>query len=55
MANIFSFLNPNSNDMISKMNSKELNEFKTLLNEFQLELRNNLGFDKNVTFGMEFE
>lgn len=55
MENIYSFLKPDSNDMISKMTMNELCELRYLLEDVKLELRNNLGFNKNITFGMEFE
>ena len=55
MGNIYSFLNPNSNDMLSKMNVNDFYTLRTILDETQLELRDNLGLNENVTFGMEFE
>lgn len=52
---IFNFLNPKANDLISKMNSQELREFLNLLNNFYLEYRNILELDQNITFGLEIE
>ena len=49
------FINLNSNDQISSMNKKDLNEFLRLLNSYNLELREKLNFDNNITFGMELE
>ena len=46
------FINLNSNDQISSMNKKDLNEFLRLLNSYNLELREKLNFDNNITFGM---
>ena len=55
MDDIYSFLNPNSNDVLSKMNASDYNDLRLILDKTQLELRDNLGLNENVTFGMEFE
>ena len=52
---IFKFINPKSNDNFSKMKGTDLLELITLIDEYYLELRNELGFKHNVTFGMEIE
>lgn len=49
------YLNLKSNDYISQMNQEELNKFLDDLNGSYLKLRENLGFDKDVTFGLEIE
>lgn len=52
---ILSFLDPEQNDMLSKMSKLDLKKFITLLNEYYLQYRKYLGFDKNITFGLELE
>lgn len=52
---VFNFLNKDSNDLISKMNKQDLDEFLTLLNNYYLEYRTNLGINNNYTFGSEIE
>lgn len=52
---IFEFLNPNCNDMISKMNEKDLKQLITVLNKYYLVLRDKLPFDENISFGLEIE
>ena len=51
----FDFLNLNSNDEISKMKYDDIILFLNLLQDFKLSLRDNLGLDKNITFGLEIE
>lgn len=52
---IFSFLDPEQNDMLSKMNGSDLQDFIILLNEYYLQYREFLGFNKNITLGLELE
>ena len=52
---VFEFLNPNSNDMISKMSESDLKQFITLLNRYYLVLRDKLGFSDDISFGLEIE
>ena len=54
-AEIFKFLNPNSNDKLSNLNHSDLNEFLRLLDKYYLYMRERLGFDKFITFGLEIE
>ena len=52
---VFKFLNPNGNDLISKMNESDLKEFTTLLNKYYLVLRKKLNFSDDISFGLEIE
>lgn len=52
---IFSYLNPISNDMLSKLDKKDLDEMLLCLDRYYLEYRDLLGFDINNTFGIEIE
>lgn len=52
---IFKFLNKTDNDNLSKMSGLDLQEFLIYLNNYYLELRDNLGFLFKVTFGLEIE
>lgn len=52
---IFKYLKPFDNDQIHKLQGKELQDFLNYLNDFYLVLRDNLGLDKSVTFGLELE
>ena len=52
---LFQFINPNSNDELSKMSGNDLQELIDLLEDYYLQLRSELGFDKYITFGLEIE
>lgn len=52
---IFNYVYKNDNDLLSSFSGKELLNYLALLDDYYLELRNNLGFDDNVTFGVELE
>lgn len=52
---IFKFINPNSNDLLSKISGEDLQELIILLNEFYIRLRKKLDLDKKITFGLEIE
>ena len=52
---IFSYLNPMSNDMISGINGKDLEQLMLCLDRYYLEYRNTLGIDDSITFGIEIE
>lgn len=52
---IFSFCGPTSNDSFSEMSGKDLRELLCLLEDYYLELRNRLGFNDDLSFGMEIE
>lgn len=49
------FINANENTELLKMDMKDLNILLNLLNEYNLELRDNLNLNKNITFGIEIE
>lgn len=52
---IFKYINPNSNDMLSELSGYDLQDCLILIEDYYLELRNILGLDKNITFGLELE
>jgi len=52
---IFKFISPFSNDRLSSFDNNDLKQFLLLLEKYYLEMRNVLGIDKNITFGMELE
>ncbi len=52
---IFKIINPNSNDILSKMNRKDLEYLLLNMKKYYLELRDNLSFNKDTTFGIEIE
>ena len=52
---IFRFLIPENNDILSNMNGIDLQELLILLDDYNLEYRELLGIDKNITFGFEIE
>ena len=55
MENTFSFLNLKSNDDLSHMKYDDAVEFIRRLREYKLALRDTLGLDENLTFGLEIE
>ncbi len=52
---IFELLNPTDNDKLLDLKGYDLQDFLYYLNNFYLTLRDSLGLDENVTFGMELE
>ena len=52
---IFSYLNPKNNDMLSKLNKKDLYEILLCLDKYYLEYRDLLGINSDITFGIEIE
>ncbi len=55
MDSCFNFLDLKSNDELSNLNKKDLNEFIKQLLNYKLSLRNELGINPNYTFGLEIE
>lgn len=52
---ISNLINPSDNDNFSKMNKKDLKCILHNLDNYYLELRDKLGFDDYITFGLELE
>ncbi len=52
---LFKFIHPNENDMLSQMKGIDLQYFLVLLDEYYLVLREQLGLAKDATFGLELE
>ena len=52
---IFKYLDPDHNDMLSMMKGADLQDLIILLDDYYLYLRNKLGFTKDITFGVEIE
>lgn len=52
---IFRYLNPNSNDEISRMTNSDRINIMLNLRNYYLELRNTLNLDNSITFGTEIE
>lgn len=52
---VFKFINPNSNDKLSEMSGFDLQDLIILIDEYYIELRNRLGFEQYITFGLELE
>ncbi len=52
---IFKFLNPNDNDQLSQLNGSDLQDLIILIDDYYIQLRNKLGFEKYITFGLELE
>jgi len=52
---VFQFINPNSNDKLSKMSGFDLQDLIILIDEYYIKLRNRLGFEQYITFGLELE
>ena len=51
---IFKYLKPSDNDILSKLKGKDILNIIELLDN-DLDLRNNLGLDSTITFGLELE
>lgn len=54
-ASVFKFINPNDNDKLSEMSGLDLQDLIILIDEYYLQLRDQLGFDESITFGLELE
>ena len=52
---LFQYIKPKNNDMFSLMKGSDLQELIYYIENYYLELRNSLGFDKIFTFGLELE
>ena len=52
---VFKILNPNYNTRLSMLSGIDLQDLIILIDECYLQLRNGLGFDNTVTFGLEIE
>ena len=52
---IYRYLDPSSNDMISSMNNSDRVNIMLQLRNYYLELRKTLNIDNNITFGAEIE
>ena len=52
---IYKYLNPNSNDIITTMNNSDRVNIMLSLRKYYLELRESLNIDNHVTFGTEIE
>lgn len=52
---IFQFINPNNNDKLSEMSGFDLQDLIILIDEYYIKLRNRLGFEQYITFGLELE
>lgn len=52
---LFNYLKPTENDDLSKLNSSDLQDFIIILNSFYLQLREKIGINNDITFGIEIE
>ena len=52
---LFRYIKPYNNDLFSKMNGRDLQDLLYYVDNYYLELRNRLGFDDYITFGLELE
>lgn len=52
---IFKYLNPNANNMLSNLKGNDLIDFIILLNNYYLEYRDTLNIKDNITLGFEIE
>lgn len=52
---IFKFIDPNTNDLLIKLNNKDLIQFLNLLEKYLLEYRDKLNISDIETFGIEVE
>jgi len=52
---IFRYLSPDSNDLLTRMSNSDRLQMIFLLKQYYLELRNRLGLSKDITFGLEIE
>lgn len=54
-AAIFDYLDPLGNDELSEMKGFDLQDLLILIDDYYMQLRDSLGFDDSITFGMELE
>lgn len=54
-SDIFKYIKPMDNEMFSLMGGSNLQDLIYYIENYYLELRNSLGFDRNITFGLELE
>ena len=52
---LFDYIKPRNNDMFSKMSGIDLQDLFYYIENYYLELRNRLGFEDYITFGLELE
>lgn len=52
---IFKYIDPTSNEELLKMKGYDLQDLLYYLDNYYLSLRDNVGIDKDITFGMELE
>ena len=52
---VFEYLNPFSNNKLSKISGEDLQDIIILINNYYLRLRKTLDLDENITFGTEIE
>lgn len=52
---IFSFINPNSNDFLSSFSKKDIDEFMNKLRHYKISYRKLLSIPRDITFGCEIE
>ena len=52
---IFKLFNPNDNTKLTEIKNDDLLELIILIDDINIELRNSLGFSKDITFGFEIE
>ncbi len=52
---IFHYLKPHDNDMLSKMKDKDLKQLLYYLDDYYLDLRDSLNLNNKITFGLELE
>ncbi len=52
---LFNYINPEDNNQVSSMNKAELNELLHYVNNYYLELRQDLKIEDYITFGLEIE
>lgn len=52
---LFDYIKPKNNDIFSKMNGIDLQDLLYYIENYYLELRNRLGFEGYITFGLELE
>ncbi len=52
---IFKYINPNDNLLLTKLSNQSLMDFLYLVNHYLLEYRDSLSLPENLTFGLEIE
>ena len=53
--NIFNYLYPSDNTNLNELNKQDLYKILLLINKYDLEYRNTLNIDNDITFGLEIE